>query len=113
MEHLDLSSNRMGRHSTPPIRDMLRLASHLQVIIDERLRQQRVFFGLNQVSPQTEDRLHTTSSEEPHGFGLEVVYFEMEWPGFVPQTSSFRRGCPIHSTTHHLAQKHKDNLIYY
>ena len=44
MEHLDLSSNRMGRHSTPPIRDMLRLASHLQVRIDERLSQKHKCF---------------------------------------------------------------------
>ena len=35
--------------------------------------------------------------------GKEVVFFEMEWPGFEPRTSSIRRGCSIHSTTPHLA----------
>ena len=35
--------------------------------------------------------------------GKEVVFLEMEWPGFEPRTSSIRRGCSIHSTTPHLA----------
>ena len=35
--------------------------------------------------------------------GKEVVFFEMEWPGFEPRTSSIRRGRSIHSTTPHLA----------
>ena len=37
--------------------------------------------------------------EPPWLRGKEVVFFEMEWPGFQPQTSSIRRGCSIHSNT--------------
>ena len=37
--------------------------------------------------------------------GKEVVFFEAEWPGFEPQTSSIRRGRSIHSATPHLASK--------
>ena len=41
---------------------------------------------------------------EPLGlWGKEVVFSEMEWPGFKPRTSSIRRGRSIHSTTPHLA----------
>ena len=35
--------------------------------------------------------------------GKEVVFFEAEWPGFEPRTSSIRRGRSIHSATPHLA----------
>ena len=35
--------------------------------------------------------------------GKEVVFFEAEWPGFEPWTSSIRRGRSIHSATPHLA----------
>ena len=46
---------------------------------------------------------HTLAPKSHLVSGKEVVFFEMEWPGFEPRTLSIRRGRSIHSTTPHLA----------
>ena len=64
-----------------------------------------IFFGLTP-PPYTQFRdpgVRPAPQGGPMGLqGKEVVFFEMEWPGFKPRTSSIRRGCSIHSTTPHL-----------
>ena len=41
-----------------------------------------------------------------------MVFFEAEWPGFEPRTSSIRRGRSIHSATPHLASPSLDNISF-
>ena len=56
--------------------------------------------GLNPLSPLIQDRLHTPGSEEPLGFEKRSGIFWDGVVGFDPWTSSIRRGCSIHSTSH-------------
>ena len=63
----------------------------------------KAFFGLT-LPPYTQFRDPGVRLGEPLGLrGKEVVFLEMEWPGFELQTSSMRRGRSIYSTMPHLA----------
>ena len=56
--------------------------------------------------PYTQFRDREARSAPRGAFRLqckEVVFFEVEWPGFESRTSSIRRGRSIHSATPDLA----------
>ena len=66
----------------------------------------KVFFFCLTPPPYTQFRDLGVWPAPRGAFGLrgkEVVFLEVEWPGFEPRTSSIRRGRSIHSATSHLA----------
>ena len=61
------------------------------------------FLGLNLMSPQYRIGFTHLTLKCCLVSGKVVVFFELEWPGFEPRTSSVTRGCSSHSAMPHLA----------